>query len=241
MKYFIRIVLLSLVTIPLFIYLGFWQLGRAEEKKNILNNYHLLKKSAPLVIHSVEQITSLANYQPISLSGKFDNKRFFLLDNQIINGHTGYDVIMPFYLNNGDIVLINRGWVPQGITRTKLPVIDPVPNHVNLQGKLYQPSNHFVLKEDILTNSIWPQVIQRLNLKQLYSTLSSPKILNKVVILSPNSAYTFTHHLKPVNILPEKHTAYAVQWFALACLVLMMVFVTGFYAYRNKRNSILNK
>ncbi|MBU2708253.1 SURF1 family protein [Zooshikella marina] len=234
MKYFIRIALLSVVTIPLFTYLGFWQLGRAEEKQVILNSYNLLKNSEPVTIHSAEQITSLANYQPISLSGRFDNQRFFLLDNQVINGYAGYDIIMPFHLNNGDTVLINRGWVPQGISRTQLPKVDPIYTNVTLQGVLYQPSNHFTLKQDILTNKVWPQIIQRLNLAQLYSTLASPNVLNTVIVLSANSNYTFTYHLKPINMSPEKHTAYAVQWFALVCLMLVMLLVIGIHAYRNK-------
>ena len=57
----------------------------------------------------------------IELSGTFEPWHQFLLDNRSHAGQPGYEVLTPFLTADGRRMLVNRGWVPFGGYRDRLP------------------------------------------------------------------------------------------------------------------------
>jgi surfeit locus 1 family protein len=56
-----------------------------------------------------------------------------------------------------------------------------------------------------------------------------------VVRLRPGSATAFNSYWQDINIQPEKHTAYAVQWFAMALALLMLYLAVAFGFIKSKQ------
>src|SRR5579872_3651808 len=113
----------TVLLITLFVYLGFWQIGRGAEKQNLQNK---LENRIKLAILQEQDILvqkpnwETLRYRQIQLTGKFLNEKQILLDNQILEGRVGYRVITPLELqDNKTILLIDRGWIPFGKTRAQ--------------------------------------------------------------------------------------------------------------------------
>src|SRR5476649_1715651 len=90
--------LTTLLLIPLFVYLGFWQIDRYHEK---LNNQQALvsRMNAPLIHRispDVTQLDPLLRYRQLQVTGHFLNEHQIYLDNQTLKGQVGYRVITPF-------------------------------------------------------------------------------------------------------------------------------------------------
>ncbi|MBT8124593.1 MAG: SURF1 family protein, partial [Gammaproteobacteria bacterium] len=115
-----RMTLLVLSFLPLLVGLGLWQLFRAEEKRTLLLNYQRLQLQPTVNLNLLKE-EQWTDYLPVHLHGKFDGKRYWLLDNRSRNGFTGYEIVVPFATDEY-IVLVNIGWVRSSPERSRLPV-----------------------------------------------------------------------------------------------------------------------
>ena len=68
-----------------------------------------------------QPLSSVAQFQRVSLQGRFDAAHQFLLDNRSYEGRPGYEVLTPLLRTAGDVALIDRGWVPFSGLRSRLP------------------------------------------------------------------------------------------------------------------------
>lgn len=228
---------LAIFLTAVFARLGFWQLDRAAEKNRILTQTgQSLEK--PVINSLVDHFPDTVRYRQSSLAGRFDFNRQFLLDNRVHNGRPGYEVLTPFFIEEeADVILVNRGWVPQNGDRTIKPevgdstLIDSVAGTnpaVIITGQLVTPSKGVTLGQSIdATEIAWPLVLQYLDYQTIAEKLDRTSLFNAVLVLSEGQVWSYTHNWQPVANGPEKHYGYAFQWFA------MMLAVIAFYVYLN--------
>lgn len=216
-----KLTLFVVIFLPLTLRLGFWQLDRAEQKRQMAADFAALEGQPALNIQQLDS-QNWQNYMPAKVQGVFDT-RVFLLDNQIYKSKFGYEVIQPLVLENKQIILVSRGFVAGSLDRSQLPEIRTPAMLVHLQGYLYQPSENLALGENAFSGK-WPEVIQSPAVEKLYKHLSkSDKIANHFLLrLKEDSPYSYQAHWQIINVRPEKHTAYAVQWFAMGGLLVLM-------------------
>jgi surfeit locus 1 family protein len=73
-------------------------------------------------------------------------------------------------------------------------------------------------------NTSWPKVVQQLQLDSL-GQLLGVRLEPLILLLDKQDEFGFIRDWKPVyGATPDKHKAYAVQWFTLA-VVLLMIYV----------------
>lgn len=92
--------------------LGFWQLDRLEQRRarNALIEERL---SAPVVTLTTAPVdTAGLPYRRVELRGEYLIDDSFVLASRAYRGTPGVHVITPLRLDRGDIVLVNRGWLP---------------------------------------------------------------------------------------------------------------------------------
>ena len=216
-----------LILVTLLCSLGFWQLSRAEEKKQILVQQEQALDVASInlnqkAIPSVEKV----RYQKVSATGHYDNAHQFLLDNQIVDGKNGYFVMTPLFVDGQSrAVLVNRGWVALGNDRNTLPQVDIQNLQAEITGRINQfPSVGIKLKGAEIPTETWPSVVQVID-SQVLSAKLGAELVNYQIELDPSVAEGYKRQWKMnTPILPEKHLAYAVQWFSLA-LTLTALFI----------------
>lgn len=204
--------------------LGFWQLARAEEKKQLLERIESRSRQAPMRLDPIMADTEDLKYRRVEFNGKFDPHHQFLLDNRIQGGKTGVFVFTPFRLSgSGVTLLVNRGWVPWDSRRRIISDLSVPDRPLHLRGRVNDfPGVGYRLKGAEIPTSEWPALVQVVDVDTLSGVLGYP-LQPYQVMLDPAENHGFAREWKltfPVS--PEKHLAYAVQWFALAGVLLIL-------------------
>ena len=99
-----------------FIKLGFWQLDRKDEKITLIMKKAELSESQGILPSNIGSDTESGT--PVLLKGAFDKKVILLLDNKILDGVVGFEVLQLFRDSSGLNFLVNRGFVPAARTRS---------------------------------------------------------------------------------------------------------------------------
>ena len=215
----------TVLLLPILISLGFWQLDRAAQKRQMLQQYQQQQARPALNLNKATEHAGYYSYQRIKVTGRFDAERQFLLDNKVYQGRAGYQVITPLIMTGSNqAVLINRGWVAQMGSRKDLPPIPTPEGQLTLEGQLkLDTSEHFGLGESGFKDGTWPRVIQWLEMEQVEKNLGY-KVQDFVILQNPDSSAGFVRDWYIKKIVPEKSISYAVQWFALA-LALSLIHI----------------
>ena len=74
----------------------------------------------------------------------------------------------------------------------------------------------------------WPKRVQELDVAALAQSLGEGDVYPYVLRLRRGGPSALYAHWQDVNVLPAKHTAYAVQWFAMAVALTAMYLAVGF-------------
>lgn len=221
--------LLTIGFLCLMVYMAQWQSGKAEYKDKLHNSIVARKDLAPVTLAELPKDVDDRLFLPVRLTGKFDWAHSFLLDNIVYNDRVGYDVYTPLHLADGMTVLINRGFVPQGDSRQKLPDVSAPAGTVQIKGLLDTlPPKGFVLSSKANQTKGWPRVLQYIDLKEIQGFLNTKtKIFDMVVWLDPKDPNSFIGHQPALNLNSAMNSGYAFQWYA------MTVALTGIYFFVN--------
>lgn len=214
--------LITLLLLPLFVYLGNWQYQRMTEKKIIEAR---LKDQTPIEWQgqTIETNFSHYHYHVVNIRGQFLEGKDILLDNQTLKGQVGYRVFTPFLPSGSTqkILLVDRGWIPSQ-TRSQLPSLLSITGPVTLIGVLNLPNQGITLKEEILPDHIdhWPIRLQKIPFETLSTLLGYP-IYPFILQLTANSPYSYTAVPIKLQMPSLRHLGYAVQWFTMAIAVFI--------------------
>lgn len=231
--------LAAIAMLALLVSLGQWQLGRAAEKRALLERYATRAGEPPLhlapdLAPDDPRIVDALPFRTVTLQGTFLTDRQYLLDNRTHQGVAGYHVLTP--LRRGDsatLVLVDRGWIPVGKSREHLPDVGVADAPTRLTATLSEPPRPgLLLGETGYEQGTWPRVVQYLDIGLISAQLQAP-VLPLVARLDPGAPFGYVRDWKPYyGISPERHVGYAVQWFALA-LALVVIY---FYLTLRKRD-----
>ena len=219
--------LLYLALVTLLISLGFWQLGRADEKKIFLIKQQVSADKDVISLKSiVDADPESLRYRKIEINGRYDKEHQFLIDNQIVNGQAGYFVMTPLLIDGlKNAVLVNRGWVVLNKDRRVLPDVSISTLQVKLLGRVNNfPSVGFKLDGAEIPADGWPSVVQVVDTDILANRLGYSLFPFQVELdITMDDGYQ-REWRKSAVMPPEKHIAYAVQWFGLA-ITLTILFI----------------
>ncbi|MEA3242387.1 MAG: SURF1 family protein [Pseudomonadota bacterium] len=220
--------LVTLVVFGFLLSLGFWQLDRAEQKREIIKNYQVDKDGAVIRLDADLKSAAGLEYQRATSVGRYDSAHQLLLDNRIYEGQAGYQVLTPFILRNSEVaVLVNRGWLPLGESRDQLPDLAVGEAQRTVLGRLKTPPEKvFMLGEEELRQQ-WPYRIQRIQFQALSDELQRT-LLPVVLLLENEEPDGYLRDWQPLaGFGPERNVGYAVQWFGLAAALLIIYFTVN--------------
>ena len=166
----------------------------------------------------------------VRVRGHYDTTWHLLLDNKILDGRTGVHVLSLFRPDQGQAVLVNRGWLPLPPDRSTLPEVSTPSGSLWISGilgtpvqggiRLGEPQPLHVLEGSILTTYLDLDLVN-----QALDGILLPRLLQ----LSASDPTGFDgRNWQPAVILPSQHGAYAVQWFALALAMCIIWLALGF-------------
>jgi surfeit locus 1 family protein len=216
-----RMTLFTLFFLPLLVSLGFWQLNREQQKIAAEDLYEQRLLTEAVDVASIDWNKSDLNWVSVRATGFFDKERHLLLDNRIHYSVVGYEVITPFFAGD-KVLLINRGWIAQGPSRQSLPAVEASDNITTISGHIYVPDGSLMMlgSEESSTEN-WPKVIQKIDFQYISGVLDE-SLLPHVIRLDENSTGVLQTNWSAINMRPEVHKAYAVQWFIMALVLLIL-------------------
>ena len=218
-----QVLVASALGCTILIGLGVWQLQRLETKQALLRQFEQRQTLAPVSLEqalSTAEATGDIDYLPIETTGRFESQTEFLMLTTF-EGSAAWRVIAPFRSNDGVLVLVDRGIIPDA-QRANLEAVTPSPDRdINLGGyALWHRSSPglFVPENDVAAN-IWhwwdvPAMLAGLQLGEAL------KVAPFVLHLAPSGDLAaFPRPVPADSPLRNNHLQYALTWFALALVL----------------------
>jgi surfeit locus 1 family protein len=223
--------LATLVTFPILLSLGFWQLDRAQQKEASLAAFDARGERPPISLNASVPDPVDDLFREADARGVLDADHQLLLDNQVYRQEAGYHVLTPLLLEGGDAaILVDRGWVPTGRSRRDLPDLPISGAPTALRGHLdHGPPTGIRLGGIADGEAGWPLRIQFIDYDEL-STRLGYELLPMVLRMDASLPGGFVRQWRPDHpsgFGPERNRGYAVQWFALAAALLVIFIVVN--------------
>jgi surfeit locus 1 family protein len=221
-------IVLTVLGMALFTRLGFWQLDRADQKQALLDEF--AQGQEQQVDITPQNAGHLPRYQRGRVTGHYDPAHQILLDNMPSHtGQAGYRVVTPMQTAAGWL-LVDRGWLPIGPTRTQLPDISVGDDQRTITGIIDAlPRAGIELDIPPVAASVpWPRVLSFPKQSALEQQLGR-KLIPGLVLLDGSLPDGYQRIWEAhIGLSPQRHVAYAVQWFAMAVAALAIFIVISF-------------
>ena len=166
-------------------------------------------------------------YRQISLRGQYRAEQQILLDNMTHAGQAGYQVLTPFDTGEDRLVLINRGWVPADPDRQIRPDVALNDNHGEVVGRVDRlPRTALSLDADPVTAGAPLTVVSFPEPADIETILGRP-VYPYQVLLGAEAPAGYVREWAPASDRADRNIAYAVQWFGLAAVSLLIAAILG--------------
>lgn len=220
-----------LLVLPVLISLGLWQLDRARQKVEIRDLY-IARSAEPALVLGAREVRDEDRFRRVQGTGEYAARFGFLLDNQVYKGRPGYHVFTPFKPGRGQQwILIDRGWVPWGPDRDRLPEIEVPNGDVKVSGQLRAPGRPGLMLgggEVTDTKEEMPLRWQSVDLRR-YARITGLSIAPLLLQLDADNEHGYVRDW-PVysDSWIDRHKGYAFQWFALAVTLVFIYVMLNF-------------
>lgn len=127
--------------VPSFVWLGFWQLDRWEDKSAEVALQESNMAADPVPVGRLTApgaaVTADEQWRRVTATGHYDAEHELLVRNRDGSGGVGLHVLTPLVTGDGPALLVNRGWIEQPPTATTRPDVPPPPEgRVTATGRL---------------------------------------------------------------------------------------------------------
>lgn len=225
----VNVSLLKLLVISgalaLFVALGMWQLNRAQEKE-IIRDRILAREMMPVLeLDATAIVTEDQMYRRAAAHGTYLPQFQVFLDNKVHKGQAGYHVLTPLRIRGGDaLLLVNRGWASWGLDRQRAPVAEPPSGEVMVSGHLSMPVRAPISLGGENMQEGLVRVWQNFDMDR-YRELPGAHVYRLVMNLESASKAEDLVREWPAHhdVWIKRHQAYAIQWFGIAALFLVIV------------------
>lgn len=207
-----------------------WQFDRRDQAVSKIQRMVANYDKAAISFDSISELAlaevTLFEWTPVELSGNYLTDQELLVRNRPIAGQPGFIQLVPFQLKSGEVVIVERGWIPANselapatkktpankskvlVARVRLSELTP--NRNSPDG--FATSIHLESLEVTLGVTLEQQFYLRL-ISESPGETSSPQPLSKPALDEGN------------------HLSYAVQWILFA----LMGFFALFWAIRQEQ------
>ena len=208
--------------------LGVWQLERLSWKNELLADIQarLSDDAVTLSDLGAAAVTSW-NYRRVRATGKLLHEQSVTLLARTYKKQAGAHILTPLVLDDQRVILVDRGWVPQGYELPNVSAEHPV----SIEGIIRAPQNPGWFTPDNDPASGQWYWIDLVTLSLEAGVAFSPVIIEAGLGLDPSAL--------PIGgqtrvDLPNDHLQYAMTWFGLA-IVLLVSFVIYYRQYLRAR------
>lgn len=229
---------LALWVATMFSALGVWQYGRAQEKRAKLEEAaQVLERREVKPLSAAGDASRMNAYDWSAGEGQFADAPALLLDNQQREGRVGVRAYRLFVPNGAAPLLVELGWLPLPGDRA-MPRIERPTGTQRVHGLLAPPPSAGIIKPAAQAEGENALLVTSMDAGAMRALLRQPDLPPRVLRLDPavkEIGYVRDLDILPNTMPPERHIAYAVQWFGLALAVLATAALLTFRRRRSGR------
>ncbi|MGE5261144.1 MAG: SURF1 family protein [Actinomycetota bacterium] len=230
----------TLAALALLIGLGLWQLRRLEWKEGLLAEIEARAKGAPITLRQAVDLARAGkdpSYYRVQVKGGFENDKERYLYALSNDGKLGWHVITPFDTVDGDLVLIDRGFVPDDLRNPSTRAAGELQGEVDVTGLVRLPETPGPFTPDNEPNAnqwFWRDLNgMTFSMFPTATTEPAPFFLEAEKSDVPGG---WPQGGQTRLELPNNHLQYAITWFLLAAAVLIIYVVFVWGAYPRKKD-----
>jgi surfeit locus 1 family protein len=221
--------------VPLFVALvalGVWQLERLQWKLGLIAEMNSHLHAQPISFEKAMRLPpNQAQYRRVAIAGRYDNRKEAYVFTTDKSGFPVYHVIVPFALDDGRVLLVDRGLIPLRLIDRNLRRQGLLEGKQRLVGVWRTPDapGLFTPKPDV-THRIW----YARDLDGMGHTLgikpAAPVIVEADAAPVPGG---WPKGGQTIVALRNDHLQYAVTWFLLAASLVVV-----YFAYHHSRGRL---
>jgi cytochrome oxidase assembly protein ShyY1 len=200
-------------TTVVFIFLGlsYWQLNSYREDKSNLES--LLDNSNKYVIE-LSEVNNYKQFDTITIYESLTIEKTWFLRSRVLNGQSGYNLINLVTNNDGNSLIVNRGWVP--IESTLDQFVEK--KYSDYTGKLLFYNEQTVGQDDIVGSDF----LFRIDKSFLESEMNV-KLPEYYLVLTENCGIKI-ECIDITQPYDAPHLSYSFQWLFFAICLTIVIF-----------------
>ncbi len=210
----------TLVAVALFVTAGNWQRARLDAKQSLRAQIDAASAAMPVALPANVDDWTTWRFRPVIATGTFDANRQILIDNRVHAGSVGFDVVTPLALGDGRVVLVDRGFIAAGPSRSMLPIARPADGVVAVRGRIDVPAgDYFELGHGAPSGLLWQHLDPR-----RYAEVTGISVLPIVIdATAPTGGdENLIRDWPEPDFGIERHRIYMVQWYTFAAMALAL-------------------
>jgi len=214
----------ALISLAILLGLGTWQLQRRAEKHELLAQIEQRQSMPPAPVEVILPVGDYAIFRPATAMGVFLNaSESYVIESRANTGPTrpGYRVLTPFRLSGGDIIIVDRGWVPADQKAQDTRKQGQVEGQTEIEGSFRKPASgsSFTPPPDLKARTFYAR-----------STLDIARqdaltLRTALVFEATSRAEGGPEPLPTAVKIPDNHLNYALTWYALAVVLIAVYLV----------------
>jgi cytochrome oxidase assembly protein ShyY1 len=207
--------LLVVIVVVAMVNLAFWQLRRLDERREFNARVSTNESQPPASLDALRaelSNPSAVEWRPVRVTGTFVPDHEFLVVNRSQNGDVGRNVVDALQLDDGSLLLVNRGFVPDA---DEVPSVPRGP--VEVQGRLRDSERRATGQPADESTGVLTE-IRRIDIDVLSKQFDASVL--PMYIEQLNSAPPLQPIVAP-TLDEGPHLSYTIQWFVFSACVIV--------------------
>ena len=207
---------------------GSWQLQRLQWKNDLISSFEARSAADAITIPAANAELDDIEFRNLALTGVFQHDKETFLTGRTYEGNAGFHVVTPLLLDDGRIILVNRGWVSEDYRDPAKRAFSQIEGKTSVAGILRRPGvKGYFVPENEPENGFWftlvpSQINQHLALGDAaIDQFYADALRTSDVVTLPIAAKTKLN-------LRNAHLSYAMTWYGIA-LALIGVYLAFHY------------
>ncbi|WP_297851403.1 SURF1 family protein [uncultured Corynebacterium sp.] len=190
-----------------------WQLNKDHEIKERNEKIEAAFEGDPVNVDKLLDASANDEWTRVSMRGHYLPDQELILRLRPVEGAPAFQSLVPFALDSGETILINRGWVPADEGGTTVPTIDPAPAEPTTLNGIIRMSD---------TSAIDPIESQGYTMVQTINTAQASDLTG--IDMADPYAQLLADQPGVLNPIPlptldrGNHLSYGLQWIAFGIM-----------------------
>lgn len=209
----------SAISFVILLGLGTWQVQRLEWKEGLIAGIQAGLSADPVALPARLEDAPGWRFRRVTLQGRFLHHAEAHRTGKAENGRIGFRIFTPLQREDGETVMVERGWVPEALKDPATRAAGQVTGPVRVTGMLRLPDErNFFTPGDDPAGNMWFASDPRAMAASAGVTVPGFYVVQEEAEVEwPRAA--------PADLsLRNNHASYAFTWYSLA-LILLVIWV----------------